>query len=402
MVEEGPVHALVSGTYDGSGITINTNDVAARPVLDVVHDPNDAVTTPPHTSPGFLVLLLIKPGDYDGDGCIDRDDCTPLGSGVPNGCSPQSDFDGDGDVDLSDFAVLAACYGGAGNPPPSFCALPCKVDIDGDGDVDLDDFGVLAQEYTGSLAGVQGTPSPPGDVPNPGDRITIGIDDTAGPSPNQGTYPPSSDAKISYEVYVSIDELGDGPNSQGLGGLAVDIVSNTGIQQPKPSFSATSSATPVYLVTDQVWIGGQTPKLAGGFGFNGSTSQGNNTAKIGSVIGAGVHMKIDWDADVAPGASGLQPRALHNVGFTAPPGTDVGGNSVPSSQERSRWYVLKGEIKVPDAPGSYTVEVKLQSLSLIRSGIDLTEDQTQGYLIGIEENGDGFVEGSFSFIVTGS
>ena len=33
-------------------------------------------------------------------------------------------------------------------------------------------------------------------------------------------------------------------------------------------------------------------------------------------------------------------------------------------------------------------------------GVDLNDEQTAGYLIGVEQNGDGFVEGSFTFTVT--
>jgi len=39
------------------------------------------------------------------------------------------------------------------------------------------------------------------------------------------------------------------------------------------------------------------------------------------------------------------------------------------------------------------------TLSLIRSGMGLNSDQTDGYVIGIEQNGDGFTEGSFTFTV---
>lgn len=234
------------------------------------------------------------------------------------------------------------------------------------------------------------------------DTVTVGLDDSVGAHPNQGTYAENSSATISYEVYVSINENGDGPNSQGLGGLAVDIVTDTGIQQPTLSMSKTSSAMYAYAANDVLWSGGKSPTMIGGFGFNGVTAIGNQNANIGNVVGAGLQLKVQWDADVASGTAGLQPQSLHNVGFGTPPGTDVGGATAPASDARSKWYVLKGEVNVPDDAGTYHASVDVQSLSLIRSDVDLNQDQTGGYLIGLDKNGDGLSEGSFSFTVSGS
>jgi hypothetical protein len=61
------------------------------------------------------------------------------------------DFDEDRDVDLADFAVFAACFDGADNPPNANCPGGVGADFDEDGDVDLSDFAVFAQNFTGAL-----------------------------------------------------------------------------------------------------------------------------------------------------------------------------------------------------------------------------------------------------------
>lgn len=63
------------------------------------------------------------------------------------------DADNDGDVDQADFAVLQACYTGAGDPEGIFDADACRcVNSDGDSDIDVDD--VTAFEACASGPGV--------------------------------------------------------------------------------------------------------------------------------------------------------------------------------------------------------------------------------------------------------
>lgn len=70
---------------------------------------------------------------------------------VPNGGAPilirAGDFDGDGWVDQSDLPVLIDCRSG---PMISWATPECAVaDLDEDGDVDQDDFGVFQRNVTG-------------------------------------------------------------------------------------------------------------------------------------------------------------------------------------------------------------------------------------------------------------
>jgi hypothetical protein len=94
-------------------------------------------------------------------GLAPADDLDGLTLGLPQ--APPivcADFDGDGDVDLSDFALFAACFGGAASPPAPGCPPGIDTDLDNDGDADISDFAIFAACFGGA-----GNPVPPGCPP---------------------------------------------------------------------------------------------------------------------------------------------------------------------------------------------------------------------------------------------
>jgi hypothetical protein len=199
---------------------------------------------------------------------------------------------------------------------------------------------------------------------------------------------------IPYRIWVAMDEEGDGPSNQGLASHSFDIATNTGIQQPLP-IQAKTKTSGVTNITAANWLfTGAYPtyvsKLSG-FGFSGASFDGNATSTIGWVKGPGAGMGNVWISDVDTYyVAGLQPAALHNVGYGAPPGIDVGGSSTPPpAKARDKWYLLEGNIDATGLPiGSYYVDLQPGIINVIRSDVDLNFDITTGFQIGATTIGD--------------
>ena len=226
------------------------------------------------------------------------------------------------------------------------------------------------------------TPTFPGDPQQDGKPVLpkVEFDITAWPGM------PSEAVAVPYKIWIAIEENDPGfPSSQGLSSFSLDIATNTGIVQPKPTFAKTKTLGPQTILNDNWAPSGVYPYVAhlNGFGFSGLSDQGNNTAVVGSVIGPGAGMNPLWTADVAPQTynPGLQPKALHNVGYGAPPGIDVGGTQTPSLNPRGKWFLLEGEILVPHEMGTYYVDIIPGQINVIDPTRDLNVDQTGGYQI---------------------
>lgn len=217
------------------------------------------------------------------------------------------------------------------------------------------------------------------------DEVQFAIENNAWDgNPNLGTYAPASGALIDFELFISIEDVeSDGPDSQGLAGFSGDLLTNTGIVQPVLDFSPTNLNTAyLYFITDPHFarFSHLPPQLGFGMGF--ASDQGNNQAQTGDVLGAGAFMPLDWDADYHT-AAGLQPYSLSGIGFGVPSeAVDSGGNAFyPAYGDiRARWYLLRGQISVPGAPGDYLVDFAPNAVNLIRAGLDLRQDITAGYV----------------------
>jgi probable HAF family extracellular repeat protein len=107
------------------------------------------------------LLLLVRPGDIDGDGVVDTEDLLTLLAAwgdCPFDCP--WDFNGDGVVDDLDADILVEHWGDCPDPPAE-----CPWDLNGDGTVNGLDLVLLAEHYG---------PCPFGDCPTDLD----GDDDT--------------------------------------------------------------------------------------------------------------------------------------------------------------------------------------------------------------------------------
>lgn len=233
------------------------------------------------------------------------------------------------------------------------------------------------------------------------DVISTGVDADFSGNAGSPVFQPSSGATIPYELWVSIDPGGDGRSSQGLALFTYDVITNTGLQQSVLTFSRVKTMGPG-RVTSPNWVWDSYQYQAtqiGGFGFDFLTDTGNNVTQPGNVLGAGASMPLEWTADVGTfDQPGLQPHALHNVGYGTPPGTDVGGNPTPPADARDKWYLMSGTISVPHDPGDYTVQIVPTATTVIRIVVDLNLDQT-AYQITAANNGDALTGSSFTFQV---
>jgi hypothetical protein len=199
---------------------------------------------------------------------------------------------------------------------------------------------------------------------------------------------------LNYRIWVAIDDEGDGASSQGLAGHSFDIATNTGLLQPLPIQAKTKTTGPTDITAaNWVFVGYPTyvTKLSG-FGFDGGSFNGNATSNVGSILGPGAAMNPGaWVSDVDTFyTAGLQPKQLHNVGYGAPPGLDVGGSATPPpAKARDKWYLLEGSINIAGLGlGSYYVDLQPGIINVIRPDVDLNFDITDGYQIGASTIGD--------------
>lgn len=229
------------------------------------------------------------------------------------------------------------------------------------------------------------------------DEIHFAIDNNAWDGhANLGVYAPSSGAVIDYEIYVSIEDVElDGRDSQGLAGFNGDLLTNTGITQPLPDFAPVQENTIYYytIVDNTVFVGMTAYAMGFGMGFLEST--GDNTLEAGNILGAEAFMAPDWRANFYAGV----PSGQTEIGYATPADSNFGDLAVVYGDVRAKWYLLRGQTTVPDAPGTYTVEFMPDTIELIRNDADLNQDIFTGYM----EDGalnNTITSSGFSFTVT--
>lgn len=119
-----------------------------------------------------LKLFPLRPGDYNGSGCVDAADYTIWQNNL--GMSPACFYDGDGNgngvVDNPDYTIWQQNFGATGNSD-------CRGDFDRDGDVDMADYAIW-NTYDGVLlecaSRFEGDADGDGDVDNTDLRIWYG------------------------------------------------------------------------------------------------------------------------------------------------------------------------------------------------------------------------------------
>lgn len=216
-------------------------------------------------------------------------------------------------------------------------------------------------------------------------------------SDNAGEYPPNSGAVINYDIAVQV--VDDGSN-QGLHLLGVDVQTNTGITQPLLELG--DGEFDGFPISDPLWgLFKGVPVFFGGWGADNADLPTGGTQSGDDVLGAGTSLGLFWDADVDDDASnGLQPAKRSGIGhglFTGAPGGDNDGQIIRDG----RWVVLKGQIFVPDNPGSYSVDIVPIAANVIKGGIDLSMDWPNDMGGWVEQVPlDKVTGGGFRFIVT--
>ena len=213
-------------------------------------------------------------------------------------------------------------------------------------------------------------------------RITMQPDDLGPFQPGIGGF---IDLAVALEIF---DAEADGIDTQGLGGIAFDIFTDTGLTIPNWSPAPTGESG-IYGPADveafrYEWSSLPDPQFIGGYGFDGSNLGFMGTSQEDDLLGFGQALPLVWVADVQPNAPGLQPRALAGIGYGERP---AGGD----------WLFALGEIPIPTDPGLYTVELVPSLGHYILPGIDLTVDQEGGYRGAFEDHQ--LLGGSFAFTV---
>lgn len=201
----------------------------------------------------------------------------------------------------------------------------------------------------------------------------------------------NSGASIPYEIYLSIDDGGNGRDTQGITGYELRIDTDTGIAQPLPNHSDTSENTVYIYQTISAHAAGTAKNTyVGGFGFNLLNSLG---AQAGDdIVGAGAFGGLEYRENPLGGANHVSSLAA-NIGYTTPSGEGF----VPGyGDARSNWYLLRGNIDVPDGAGIYTVAITPTSLNAITLDTDLNNDDLNGYFDTVLADAVGH---SFSFTV---
>ncbi len=203
---------------------------------------------------------------------------------VPPPPAGPADFDQDGDVDTDDYATLEACYTGPNGtipPDPPNCD---RCDLDRDNDVDLVDFETL-QTYIGAA-------EPPS--PSPG-VVSLTLE------PTGTTQVPLAGGSVPLHIVCTVS---DGDNN-GLGLLACDILTDTGVTQPNDGASGT------WAISGENGLSGDFVLVDPGF-FDG-VAVGDDLIQVGASQATYVAWFFNLGYGQASGIGANQELALGSV-----------------------------------------------------------------------------------------
>ena len=219
-------NGLLAGNWSTSGGGANTIDTVENVF---VQDPE----------PGPWTVEIIA-SEINGDGHPETPGVDDADYGLVVSIEPPpvvGDLDADWDCDLDDFALLAACMNGPGNPPS--CGLVAESDLDGDGDCDLHDFAVFTAaagppagacclDDGGCLDGVTAdTCTGQGGVYQ-GDGTTCATADCPDPFCYSNTGPPTFITPPGPGLMLADDLTLDGAGPHDLTGLELQVYATTG------------------------------------------------------------------------------------------------------------------------------------------------------------------------------
>jgi hypothetical protein len=206
-----------------------------------------------------------------------------------------------------------------------------------------------------------------------------------------GPFQPGVGGYIDYLIAAElIDSEGDGLDTQGLSGVQLDILTDTGLEHP----AVLSALTGEYAYDGQPARGwderyeisdAPEDRFVGGYGLNlggGGVSVGvpvDDDRLVVSWV-----MDLVWLADAQPNRPGLQPYALSGIGYGERP---AGG----------LWYLGQSLVPIPEVPGTYTVTLDPDVAHALDPDVDLSVDHQGGFRVWLD---DASVFGdSFSFTV---